>query len=453
LLTCTPILLAPTGPVDYLSNGFMKGKFLATFAIVSILLSSEVGAASERTLSTSRQFILYGTDVGLRGAISHVAEETKTNLLSILRRSDSWKTPIVINLQFPQANVPEIPPAQLRFSQTGAGLKLQLDLTISSDFNSAAIERELLRAILLELIYRQQPDLAPGTAYVDPPDWLLDGIVAVRPGRDPKQLVEALEPLIATDKIAPLEGFLRQRPAFLDASARFLFRAYSAALVRWLVDGPEGRLHLGQYIDNLSRASNDPLADLKTYFSALNGDSAEMTWRFRVGRFCDAQGYQLLTFAETERRLDELLSIKLAEAKSPSNGVSALQDLTGKKISADQSKALVQLGASLTLLQMRAHPILRPIVTEYEQICYLLANRKKSAANERLQRVQTLRLRIASRMSKIDDYMNWFEATQARTTSDAFADYLNAVEAQSEIAPRRDALSVYMDAVEGQIQD
>src|SRR6202790_1193181 len=294
----------------------MEEKIPATLAIVSIFLSFEVGAASERTLSTSRQFILYGTDVGLRGAISHVAEETKTNLLSILRRSDSWKTPIVINLRFPQANVPDIPPAELHFSQTGAGLKLQLDLTISSDFSSAAIERELLRAILLELIYRQQPDLAPGTAYVDPPDWLLDGIVAVRRSRDPKRLVEALEPLIATHKIAPLEAFLHQRPALLDASARFLFRAYSAALVRWLVDEPEGRLHLGQYIDNLSSASNNPSADLKTYFSALNGDSAEMTWRFRVGRFCDSQSYQLLTFAETERRLDELLSIKLATAQS-----------------------------------------------------------------------------------------------------------------------------------------
>src|SRR5260221_11420562 len=99
----------------------MKILVCAAGVIVSIFLSPVVGASTERTVSTSRQFILYGTDVGLRGAISHLAEETKTNLLTILRRSDSWKTPIVINLQFPQANVPEIPPAALHFSQTGAG--------------------------------------------------------------------------------------------------------------------------------------------------------------------------------------------------------------------------------------------------------------------------------------------------------------------------------------------
>ena len=318
----------------------MKRKVFATCAIVSILLSPAIGAVSERTLSTSRQFILYGTDVGLRGAISHLAEETKTNLLTILRRSDSWKTPIVVNLQFSQTNVPEIPPTAVHFSQTGAGLKLQLDLTISSDFNSASVERELLRAILLEMIYRQQPDLPPGTAYVDPPDWLLDGIVAVSAGRDQKALVEALETLLAADKIAPLVDFLRQRPILLDAPSRLLFRAYSAAFVRWLIDEPEGRSHLGQYIDNLSRASNDPSADLKIHFSALHDDSVEKTWRFRVAQFCDSQGYQLFTFAETQRRLDELLlSIKVTDTNLRSNKTVRLDDLSERKISAADSKA------------------------------------------------------------------------------------------------------------------
>jgi hypothetical protein len=251
-----------------------------------------------------------------------------------------------------------------------------------------------------------------------------------------------------------LSDFLRQRPALLNASARLLFRAYSAAFVRWLIDEPDGRSHLGQYIDNLARASNNPSADLKIFFSALNDDSAESTWRSRVGQFCDSQNYQLLTFAETQRRLNELLSINLAGAKSPSSKTIRLQDLTDRRVSAGESKALVQLGTSLTLLQTRAHPILRPIVIDYEQVCYLLAAHKNSKAGERLRRVHTLRSRIAGRMNKIDDYMNWFEATQARTSSDAFTDYLNAVEAQSESASRRhDALSVYMDAVEGQIQD
>ena len=102
--------------------------------------------------------------------------------------------------------MPEVPPAALHFSQTGFGLKLQLDLTIAPNFNSAATERELLRAILLEMIYRGQGDIAAGTAYVDPPDWLLDGALAHAADRDSKLLAEALEPLLAADKIMPLSG-------------------------------------------------------------------------------------------------------------------------------------------------------------------------------------------------------------------------------------------------------
>ena len=179
----------------------------AASAFLAVTLVS--GAAPERTVSTSRQFIVYGADVSLRGAISRRAEETKANLLSLLRRPDSWKTPIVINLQFPRANLPEVPPAALHFSQTGFGLKLQLDLIIAPNFNSAATEREWLRAILLEMIYRDRGDIAAGTAYVDPPDWLLDGVLAHAADRDSKPLAEALEPLVGIDKIMPLSEFLR----------------------------------------------------------------------------------------------------------------------------------------------------------------------------------------------------------------------------------------------------
>lgn len=413
------------------------------------------GAAPEKTLSPSRQFILYGTDVGLRGAISRLAEETKTNLLALLRRSDSWKTPIVIALQFPQANVPETPPAALHFGQTGSGLKLQLDLTILSNFKSIAVERELLRAILLEIIYREQPDIAAGTEYVDPPDWLLDGVLATAAGSDSQPLAEALEPLVVAGEIMPLSDLFRPRKlSGLDSPGRLLYRSYSAVLVKWLLDQPEGRARLGQYIDNLSHASNDPLAELKVYFPALNEDVVEKTWRARVAQFCASQSYQLLTFGETERKLNELLSIKTAEPAAPSSTAFGLEDLSLHRISPAQSQALTQLSQALMLLGVRANPILRPVIAQYQQIAMLLAAGKNSGLSERLARLRVLRGKIAARMSKIDDYLNWFEATQAPTKSGEFANYLNAAERQSETAPRRhDALSVYLDALEEQFKD
>src|SRR5713226_7319067 len=120
----------------------------------------------------------------LSGCRNSASKLTKVNLLALLRQPDRWKTAVIINLQPQQANLPEIPPAELRFSQTGFGLKLQLDLTIAQDLDGALVERELLRAILLEMIYRKEPDIAPDTVFVEPPDWLLDGVLALTPGRD-----------------------------------------------------------------------------------------------------------------------------------------------------------------------------------------------------------------------------------------------------------------------------
>src|SRR5713101_5018292 len=146
--------------------------FLSIFALQSLATG-----ALERSVSPSRQFIVYGADTSVRGAISELAEQTKANLIALLRRADDWKTPVVINLQWPQANLPEIPRAALHFSQTGSGLKLQLDLIIGREVDRTAVERELLQTILLEMIYRIEPEIVPGTAYMEPPNWLMDGLL------------------------------------------------------------------------------------------------------------------------------------------------------------------------------------------------------------------------------------------------------------------------------------
>src|SRR4029077_20072714 len=137
--------------------------------------------------------------------ISGLAEETKTNFLALFRQRDDWKTPVVIDLQPQQANVPEIPPADLRFSQTGFGIKLQLDLTISKNVDVSLVERELLRAILFEMMYRKQPHITAGAMLVDPPAGWMAGGLALAPGRERGPWIDSLG---NTEKPLPLEKFL-----------------------------------------------------------------------------------------------------------------------------------------------------------------------------------------------------------------------------------------------------
>src|SRR5262245_58969769 len=105
-------------------------KRVAVFTFALLACRVLYAGQSEHSVSPSRQFVIYGADAQLRGAVSSLAERTKANLLALLRQRDGWIVPIVVNLQPQQANLPEIPAAEIRFSQTGFGLKLQLDVTI-----------------------------------------------------------------------------------------------------------------------------------------------------------------------------------------------------------------------------------------------------------------------------------------------------------------------------------
>jgi hypothetical protein len=79
---------------------------------------------------------------------------------------------------------------------------------------------------------------------------------------------------------------------------------------------------------------------------------------------------------------------------------------------------------------------------------------KTEGIARRLERVTASRKNTATQMRKIDDYLNWFEATKLRDPSEAFADYFKAAESAARPKERkRDPISVYLDAVETQFQD
>ena len=100
------------------------------------------------------------------------------------------------------------------------------------------------------------------------------------------------------------------------------------------------------------------------------------------------------------------------------------------------------------------NPVLRPIAREYQAIAALLARGKQRGMAKRLLRLDATRQRLAMRMREIDDYMNWFEATQMKSASGNFTGYLKAAD-QSQLQPprRRDPLSVYVDALEDQFEN
>ena len=111
------------------------------------------------------------------------------------------------------------------------------------------------------------------------------------------------------------------------------------------------------------------------------------------------------------------------------------------------------MSQALLLLVGTAHPIMRPVAREDQQIAALLARGKRKGIAKRLSHLDVTRKQLAARMGEIDDYMNWFEATQMESRSGVFKNYLKAAnETEVSALRRRDPLSVYLDALEDQLE-
>ena len=400
--------------------------------------------------STSRQFIIYGADVRVRGAMADLAERTKANLLHLLELRDNWKTPLVINLNFPQANLPELLPSRLEFSQIGSGLKLQIDLLITSDLNGPAIQRDLLRAILIEMIYRERTNIAPGSRYVAPPDWLLDGLLQLAPGHDADEAAQLLETMVNSNHITPVDDIIRQRRELLEPPSRKLHDAYSMALVQLLLDAPDGRRKLLKFITDLPDAPNDPVADLRVHFPNVLGHSATKWWTLSVARLSATDRYQMLSAAETAKRLDQALRLNIrgTDGKSATfelGDFERYQKLPGSRA------ALLRASQELLLLSARVHPSYRSLVQEAYEITTLLARGKTKGIRQRLGRVTSYRALVESQGQDVEDYLNWFEATQLKTMSGAFSEILKASEEEPAPPRRRDRISVYLDSIEANL--
>jgi hypothetical protein len=392
--------------------------------------------------------------VGVRGAICDLAERTKRDLLLLLGQRDAWTALIVINAQYPQANLPELPRLAVNLGQTGFGLKLQLDLTVDSELSRPEVRRELLRVLLLEMIYRGEANIPAGTAYVSPPDWLLDGVPARESDLGLDKIANLLAMPVAARTVWPLEKFLRQRPEFLDAPGRLLYRAYSFALVDLLSHAPDGPRHLARFIEDLRSASNDPMAELRNHFSGLfeSGGGAEEVWEKHVARLSIGQLYQLLGSAETERALDEMLRLKISDRGAKKTYQLAefpkfLKDSSAKSV-------LAVLAHDLRALATRANPIYRPIISEYAEATALLLRGKTRGLATRLDRLRGAREAVTLQMRGIDDYLNWFEATSLRGPSGVFADYMKAADSATRPPQtKRDPISVYLNVLEAQFEE
>jgi hypothetical protein len=216
----------------------------------------------------------------------------------------------------------------------------------------------------------------------------------------------------------------------------------------------DGRKQLGRFLRGLPDAPNGPVAYFAAHFPALRDANGRVdaAWKNGLTTLVTNAPYRLLSIAETDDALERLTTVTVADGpKSPKSY--RLDELLRVTRTAAVSTALQHLTQQLLLLEMRGNPLYRPIVHEYREVAGLLGRGQTKRMAERITQVNAQRAELKNRLSQIDDYINWFEATQSRTQTGAFGDYLKAADSADNQRHRRDRISVYLDTLETQLGD
>lgn len=423
--------------------------FLITLVICWVENRALAFGVPQRSVSSTRQFTIYCDDNGLRSAVVGFVEVVKTDILGLLGIADKWKYPVVIHISPERSSESGRTVSAVRIYETEVGFKVQLDVVLTGDLARAKFREQLARAILLEIAYRDKPAAVSENYLPEPPEWLIYGALEWIDSSKGETVADVFKTLLDAPRPPSLTEFLAQKTFASNSVSEDLYRACSLALVKLLVELPDGRSKLLGLLRNLPVEGE--AVTLAKYFPELAGDSKKLEkwWMLSLARLSAGNRYLGLSFEETSRKLDALLLVRI-----PGKDEAFKLENFKEYLKLPQSRhVLSTLGAELLALAANASPLYRPVVAEYHQLTLLLAHGKTKGVSQRLSQLATDRERITERIHQISDYMNWFEATQMTTLSGAFESYLQTARTPKPVHyKRKDAISLYLDAVEAEFE-
>ncbi len=421
----------------------------AHLAVAALITAAHATEPRPRSDSSSRQFTVYCEDTALRQRVVSFAEEVKADVLGLLGESDAWKSPIVITLD--RARGPQ-PAVLVRPVKTDGGFKVEIAVKIGDDPAAVNLQKHIVRALLLEYAYRQE-GVQPGEHYVEAPWWVVEGALQIFRRRELGVDAPLFQRLLAANQLPAIEDFLTEKPAELGPTAFAFDQACAMALLALLLEQPGGRERLARLLRDWPRGNGDPSAALAAAFPSVGkGHALQKWWTLSLARAAASDRYEGMSVERTDRELSTQTRLDLATGKAGEHRLFRLEDWREFAKLPASRPALRARQSTLVALSARANALLRPVIAEYEQIVSLLARGKTRGMQERIAQAASHRASLLHRLSDIEDYMNWFEATQMGMRSAAFEGFLKTVHEISEQDRRAsDSVSRYLDQFEGEL--
>ena len=404
------------------------------------MVSRELLKPENRSISNSKQFTVFGGTRIERSDLVRRAEDLKKNLLRDLESDDAWKSPVLIVLT-PGDGVRLRQPAVFVqvFDAQDAGRKIQVDLAPGTLGDRAAVDRGIMRALLLEMALRNQK-FEKGR-FVEPPDWLAAALSLS--GGDPEDRAALYASLMEGKGVPDFDQFVRQNATTLRGRAQDLHAAQSLALFNGLATLPNGRRRIAENL-TMAEPARDPWLRFSQTWPELASDPAKISriWGLAMAKLSSPTKLEFFSAEETGKKLANILN----SLEAPDEERGSLRALEALSKTKDGQFRLARASEDAQRLVFRSHPLYAALVDEYRTMLYDLSRKRRWGFAKKFNKTEETRIALDARGTEITDYMNWYQANHAEKSG--LTTVARQIAAPNPPLLRNDKISRYLDSVE-----
>ena len=404
-------------------------------------VAPELLKPENRTVSSSKQFTVFGGTRQERSDLARRAERLKDGLRQELGLGGDGGDPILLILTPGDALRLRQPRVFVQVFDAGeAGRKIEVNLSPGALQDTAAVDFGILRALLLDASLGKQQ--FSGSKFAEPPWWLVAAASVALARAEAGTGAPIYEALLEGKGMPKLPRFLRENGEGLRGRAREIYAAQSYALYQALAEMPGGKSRIAGNL-TLAEPARDAVERFGQTWPELleEPERAARMWALSVARLASPQRTDSISSEESAAKLTAVLK----SLETPESELDPAAALAESARSAEGRFKLEQAAAELRQLGFRAHPLYAALVEEYRRMFDDLSRKRRKGFVAKFQEAEDLRWALDERSSEITDFLNWYQANAPSEQPVVSAARVLA----PEPAPRRnDAVSRYLDSVE-----
>lgn len=408
----------------------------------------------EHVVSQSRMFSVSGGDSLRMGAIATKADEVRGSVCRLLGIDTTWKYGISIRLIGNSTDPAELNPIRTRISIIGGEPNFQIRIYPGGGINVERLTNAIITMTLFErALCNQRADALPDSVNI--PQWLITGIqqaVLWRSGKGDRRLYRSL--FERADMLTPEEIVSTNDADGLDASSRQVYDVSCGVLIMCLLHREGGPAQLRELIAESALADGSPREIITSHFHELGIDATMLSkwWALELANLSKAPATEMLTPMETEKQLNEALTILTYEKETQLPRQLSADNVYGLLALPEWRAHIHPLIERLMALNLHCFPGYRAIIAEY---CRAYSELLKGATADDVQNIlgplRELREAYITTSLRARDYLDWYEITHLGEKShrEGFTDYLETMHMLRQEKPGPDThMSRYLQDIE-----